>query len=201
MRCRAWPGRAAPRQLNSTTNRMDRVMWASDVRRCFLVHAGWLTTVLAMSACGSASTSFVGPSGSKCEVSVTNDTPELPAAGGTGKVTITTSRDCTWSASADASWINVSATSGQGAATVNYAVLPNPNGSARRGRLVVAQQTVDVAQAAAPCQFELSPSTVTLDASAHQVSVAVTVPNGCAWSVRSDVPWIGNAVPTQGNGN
>src|SRR4029079_16253741 len=128
----------------------NRVMWASDVRRHCFAHALWLATLLSVSACGSTSTSFVGPTGSKCEVSVTNDTPELPAAGGTGKLTINTSRDGTWSASADATWINVSASSGQGAATVNYSVLPNPNGSARRRRLRLGATDAGGAHGGAP---------------------------------------------------
>ena len=167
--------------------------------RTFLRAASLALTCAAL-GCGSTTTSVTGPSGEKCEISVTNNTAELPASGGTGTLTVATSRDCTWSASTDAPWVSLQATSGQGAASVNYSVLPNPNGTPRRSRIVVAQHDVDVSQAPAPCRFDVSPSTVTLDAAEHQIAIAVTGPNGCAWTARSDVPWVGRATPADGSG-
>src|SRR5919199_1433883 len=120
-------------------------MVPSGVSSRVIRYAALLAVVFSIAGCGSTSTSFTGPSGSKCEVSVSNTTPEVPATGGTGAVTVSTTRECSWSASAEASWISLSSTSGQGPATVNYSVQPNPAGTPRRGRLVVAQQPVDVA--------------------------------------------------------
>lgn len=170
------------------------------------LHSFWLASLiactLAAEGCGSsATTSTVAPSGGKCDVSVTNNTQEVPAAGGNGSVTVNTSRDCSWSASAEASWITLSETSGQGPATVSYSVQPNPAGTPRRSRVTVAQQTVDIAQAAAPCRYEVLPSTVNVDAAGGQIGIALTTLEGCGWSVRSDVPWIANSVPAQGVGS
>jgi len=175
--------------------RAGRVFRSTAFRAVLL--AGACTTL----ACGSTTTSVTGPSGEKCEISVTNNPSELPASGGTGTLTVTTSRDCTWSASTDAPWVSLTATSGQGAATVNYSVLPNPNGTPRRSQIVVAQHSVDVSQAPAPCRYDVSPATVTVDAAEHQVAITVTSPNGCAWTVRSEVPWIGRATPADGTGS
>jgi hypothetical protein len=163
--------------------------------------AGLLAALCAAVACGSSTTSVIGPSGEKCQISVTNNTPELPAAGGNGSLAVATSRDCTWSAAADAPWVTLTAASGQGAATVTYSVVPNPNGTPRRSRVVVEQQQVDVVQAAAPCRFEVSPSTLNLDSAERQVAITVTAPGGCAWAVRSDVPWISRADPADGAGS
>lgn len=165
--------------------------------RTFL-RAAALATACAALGCGSTTTSVTGPSGEKCEISVTNNTTEVPASGGTGTLTVATSRDCTWSASTDAPWVTLTATSGQGAATVTYSVLPNPNGTSRRSRIVVAQHDVDVSQAPAPCRFEVSPSTVTIDAAEHQAAITISGPNGCAWTTRSEVPWIGRPAPSDG---
>ncbi len=143
----------------------------------------------------------MGPTGTKCEVSVTNNTPELPAAGGSGSVTVNTSRDCSWSASADASWISLSTTTGQGAATLNYSAVANPSGTPRRGRLVVAQQMVEVAQAAAACRYEVSPSTMNFDEKSHDASVRLTATDGCSWTARTDANWIGDASPASGVGS
>jgi hypothetical protein len=166
-----------------------------------LVSFGLLAVTLTVAACGSSTTSLVEPSATKCEISATNDTTEIPASGGNGSVTVSTSRDCSWSASAEASWIKLSATSGQGPATVNYSVQANPVGTPRHGRLTVAQQAVDVAQAAAACRYDASPSTMNVDASEHRVSVSLTTLDGCAWSGRSDVAWISNGDPAQGVGS
>src|SRR4051794_14984623 len=84
--------------------------------------------VLVTSGCGrSATTSLVGPSSGKCEVSVTNSLPSVPATGGTGNLTVATNRDCAWSARADAPWIALSTADGQGPAAVNYTVAVNAN--------------------------------------------------------------------------
>lgn len=174
---------------------------ARRVLRTTVFRAALLATACAALGCGSTTTSVTGPSGEKCEISVANNPSELPATGGTGTLTVTTSRDCTWSASTDAPWVSLAATSGQGGATVKYSVLPNPNAIPRRSQIVVAQHNVDVSQAAAPCRYDVSPATVTVDAAEHQVAITVASPNGCAWTVRSEVPWIGRATPADGTGS
>jgi all-beta uncharacterized protein/BACON domain-containing protein len=172
--------------------RARRTLWSVVCR------VALLATACGALGCGSTTTSVTAPSGEKCEISVTNNPSELPASGGTGTLTVATSRDCTWSASTDAPWVSLAATSGQGAATVNYSVLPNPNGTPRRSQIVIAQHNVDVAQAPAPCRYDVSPTTVTVDAAEHQVAVTVTAPAGCAWTARSEVPWIGRPAPADG---
>jgi hypothetical protein len=157
--------------------------------------------VFATAACGSASTSLVQPSVSKCAVSATNNTSEVPAAGGNGTVTVTTARDCSWTAAAEASWVTLGPTSGQGSGTVNYSVQPNPNGTARSSRITVAQQTIDVAQAAAPCRIGVSPAAVNVDAAGGSFTVAIAIPGGCRWTARSDAAWVGTPVPSGGTGN
>jgi hypothetical protein len=176
-------------------------MRARGLFRTIVFRAASLIIACTALGCGSTTTSVTGPSGEKCEISVSNNPSELPASGGTGTLTVATSRDCTWSASTDAPWVSLTATSGQGAATVTYSVLPNPNGTPRRSQIVVAQHNVDVVQAPAPCRYDVSPATVTVDAAEHQIAIAVNSPNGCAWTVRSEVPWIGRATPTDGSGS
>src|SRR4051812_21587530 len=166
---------------------MRSTMKAARVLRRTVLPAGLLAMSCAALACGSSSTSVVAPTGDKCQISVTNNTPDIPASGGNGSLNVATSRDCTWSASAEASWVSLTAQSGQGPATVTYSVLPNPDGTPRQGRLMVAQQEVAITQRAAPCRYDVSPLTIAVDAADHQVVVTVSAPNGCAWSARSDV--------------
>jgi hypothetical protein len=176
-------------------------MGVSRVFTRFVFGAVALALALTGFSCGSATTSVTGPTGTKCDVTVTNNTPQLPASGGNGTVVVTTSRDCTWTASTDASWISLGATSGQGATTLSYVAQANPAGTARQGRLMVAQQPVVVAQAPAACRYDVAPPSVSVDASAQQVAIALTATDGCQWTVRGDSPWIGAATPASGTGS
>jgi hypothetical protein len=84
---------------------------------------------------------------------------------------------------------------------LNYSVSANSNGTPRRGRVVVAEQPVDISQAAAPCRYEISPSTVDVDASHREASVRLVATDGCRWTGRSDAPWIGSPAPADGTGS
>jgi hypothetical protein len=178
-------------------------MWVSNVSRRSCLSALLLLALVILTArCGgTTSTSIVGPAASKCDVAVTNNTPEIPASGGSGTLALTAARECSWTASADASWISLATTAGQGAATVNYSVLPNPNGTSRRGRVVVAEQPVDVVQAAAPCRYEVVPSAINVGAARGEVTVRLDAPDGCRWTARGDTSWIGTPAPAEGSGS
>jgi all-beta uncharacterized protein/BACON domain-containing protein len=165
------------------------------------MRAAALASACAAAGCGSATTSVVQPSGTKCDVTATSSTPELPSAGGTGSVAVVTSRDCQWSASADAAWVTLTTTSGQGPGTISFSVPANPAGTRRRAHVTVGQQSVDVAQAAAPCRYDASPSSLSVDAAGRQVTIALSSLDGCAWTARSDSPWIAGISPASGAGS
>jgi Viral BACON domain/Putative binding domain, N-terminal len=181
--------------------RITEEMSVSRILTTFVFRAVLLAFALGGLACGSTSTSVTGPTGTKCDVAVANNTPQLPASGGTGSVSVTTARDCTWTASTEAGWISLGATSGQGSSTLNYVVQANPVGTARHGRLMVAQHAIDIAEAAAACRYDVSPSAMSVDAPAQQVSIALTATAGCQWMVRADAPWIGTTAPASGTGS
>src|SRR5438093_13572171 len=81
----------------------------------------------AAASCGRATTiSTTSPSTPKCQVSIDNSLATAPASGANGSLTITTTRDCTWSASSGVNWIALtSAANGQGSGTVSYRVDAN----------------------------------------------------------------------------
>ncbi len=161
-----------------------------------------LLLICAPAGCGrSSSTNVVGPSPSKCAVSLSNNTPEVPAAGGAGVITVTAQRECVWSAHADAAWITLSGTSGQGTAAVAYTVVANPNGTLRRGQVTVSEQNLEIVQVAAPCRYVVAPSVLEVGASGGEVSVNLTAPGGCAWRARSDVSWVSRTAPAEGDGS
>ena len=157
--------------------------------------------LLALHGCGnSSSTASVAPSSiSRCNVSVTGGSSPVPAGGGTGTLTVTVDRECAWSARSESPWISLTGGQGQGSATISFSVQANPNASSRRGNVAVEQQKVEIAQEAAPCRFDVGPSSVDAAAAGGTVSIGVSAPGGCPWTAQSASPWL-TVEPRNGQG-
>lgn len=154
-------------------------------------------------ACGSSSISTVAPSGNKCQVSLVSSLQSVPSAGGTGTAAISTTRDCTWTASTSAQWISITdGSTGQGDGSVSFRVAANADPSSRRGTLSVNDASVELTQEAAPCHFTVSASetTVSVSGATVRVSVAASSP-ACTWTAVSNVPWITIQSGASGSGN
>ncbi|HEY8536689.1 MAG TPA: BACON domain-containing protein, partial [Vicinamibacterales bacterium] len=100
----------------------------------------WLALLLiaaTASACGSSSetsTTVVAPTPVvRCSVQVAQP-PRVGHDGGTGRIAVSTNRECTWTATTDASWITVAPDSGQGEAQLTYTVAANRSANERSGR-------------------------------------------------------------------
>ena len=88
---------------------------------------------------------FVAP----CTYSIAPTSQAMPALGGTGTVTVTTTSACAWTASSNVPWLTItSGASGTGPGTVGFSAAVNIAGS-RSGTLTIAGQTFTVTQAAA----------------------------------------------------
>ena len=157
--------------------------------------------LLFVSGCGSSSeTSVLAPT-PRCGIAITNNTSTIPAAGGNGSLTVNVERECSWSARAEAPWIALSGAAGQGAATLSYTVAANPIGTPRRGGIVVGEQRAEVAQEAAPCRFDVSPTSREIGPDGGEVSFSLNATDGCTWSARSNDSWIANPTPAAGQGS
>jgi len=156
---------------------------------------------LSLSGCGnSSSLNVTAPSPlNRCGVSVAAPGSVVPASGGSGTLTVSAQRECGWSAHAEATWISLNTSEGQGPATLTYSVVPNPNGTTRRGGVMVEQQRVEIVQEAAPCRFEVSPATAELDAAGGATDVAIAGPGGCAWTAQITADWL-TVLPGSGTG-
>ena len=115
-----------------------------------------LLTAIALvssAACQSSSTNVIGPSGTKCAVTLPASLPTVGADGGSGTLTITVAAECVWSASSAAEWISItSSSSGQGTGSVTFAATGNPTALVRRGALVVGERRVELMQSGAACR-------------------------------------------------
>jgi hypothetical protein len=162
------------------------------------------TSVLALAclafACSSTQTSLSAPTDNKCQVTASSAPSAFTATGGSGSLTITTSRDCTWSITTEAAWISIPGDhGGQGEASVAYSVAPNGVPSARSATVVVASQSLTLSQAAAPCQFSLSRGGDAIGYGGGRLSVDLTTLTGCAWTASSGDGWISVVSGQTGN--
>jgi hypothetical protein len=95
-------------------------------------------------------TELVAPSSVRCVVSASTATRTIPHAGGTANVTVSSTRDCEWTARSDAAWVTVNPTTGIGNATIRVTASSNSQRTQRTARLVVNDSGLDLTQDSAP---------------------------------------------------
>jgi hypothetical protein len=126
----------------------------------------------------------------KCQVQVGSATTDFTSNGGKGTLAIATTRDCTWTVSTSANWVSVANSSGQGEASIPYAVAANPVPVARAAQIAVSDATLQLSQDAAPCQYALSSPSASVAAAGGSVTVQLSTLTGCAWKATSDASWL-----------
>jgi hypothetical protein len=115
----------------------------------------------------------------------------MDAGGGSATVTVNTQPECTWTATAEASWITgLAPTQGQGTGQVQFQVSPNPNGTPRESGVTVNNQRAVVRQNASPCQFSVASGDRQFSAAGGAGTITISGPGGCAWTAESSVSWI-----------
>ena len=116
---------------------------------------------------------------------------------------MTTPTGCTWTAVSNTGWLTVtSGASGNGNGTVVFSRTANPNGTERSGSITIAGQPFAVTQAAAPCNYSLTPDSQSVASTGGTGSTAVGAPTGCAWTgVSNDSGWLTVTSGASGSGN
>jgi hypothetical protein len=153
-------------------------------------------------SCGSSASTSVtvtGPSGTRCQPSISTSSSSFAADGGTGTVTIGVARECEWNASTQAAWIQLtSGTTGQGAGTVTFRVAANADPVSRHGLVMVNDQSKDLTQGGAPCRFDVS-APPAIAATGGQAGLDVRTHQACSWSAATNASWI-SVNPASGQG-
>jgi hypothetical protein len=147
---------------------------------------------MSIGACSSSSVSTTTPTSAKCGVTATASPASFSASGGNGTLTVSTDRECQWSAAAAGNWIQFGgATNGQGPDTVPFKVAANADPSVRKGTISVADQQVGISQDAAPCVFTVTPRADSVDIGGGQRKIAVTASSTqCSWTASSNADWL-----------
>jgi hypothetical protein len=165
------------------------------VIRPFLLGSAALAATAAFSAgCGSSASTVTAtaPSSiSRCSVTV-NAEGQVPAQGGTSRLTVSAARECAWNASVESQWLSIkSGATGQGDGAVEVSAVANPDPQVRRGTAVVNEQRVDVMQAAGDCTYSLSEPSSSFGQPGGSGHFDVRASSQlCAWTATSDSPWI-----------
>ena len=140
-----------------------------------------------------------------CRYDVGPANQSISASGGAGSLNIATTSDCSWSATAEASWIVLSSSrSGSGNGTVSFTVAPNP-GEARSSEIAIANQRPNITQAGASappppsCSTNISPTSQNIAAAGG--TGTVTVSATCQWTATSGATWITISSGAAGTGN
>ena len=135
-----------------------------------------------------------------CSFAISPESASVPAAAATGKVAVTTSAGCSWTASSNTSWLTITAGStGSGNGEVQYAASA-ATGPSRSGSLTIAGRTFTLNQGNG-CAFSLSATSANIDDSGGQGTFNVQSAGGCEWTASSAVPWITISSGGSGNGN
>jgi hypothetical protein len=97
-----------------------------------------IAAVLAAAACGSTAISeLTGPDPVRCQAALSTPQAPLSSAGAQLSLAVSAARECTWTATSEASWMRVSPASGQGQATLALAVDANATAIARSGSVML----------------------------------------------------------------
>lgn len=116
------------------------------------------------------------------------------STGGEGSITVTGSAGCSWMATSNAPWINItSAPSNTGNGIVTYVVRDNFSSASRQGTIDIGGLIFTVTQegqAAATCAYSISPRSAVFNASGGTGNISITTGAGCAWEAVSSASWI-----------
>ncbi len=119
-------------------------------------------------------------------IGITPVTRNFEQAG--GGAAIITSGSGTWSARTSASWITLTATSGNAGEPVGYLVDANNGVEARTGSIYVEGKEHQIIQAGLGAYLNMT--SAEFEATGGTGTVKVSAPAGKTWNAKSNVPWI-----------
>ena len=158
---------------------------------------GLATDVLGRIFVADAGNNLVRVLNPPCSFAVDNSTVQVSGAGGPFNIGVQTAPFCSWSVSGLPDWITGGTpATGSGSITLTAAA---GSGSPRSVVITVAGISVTVNQAA--CTYTISPGGQVFPIAGGMGSVAVTAPNGCAWSATSSIPFVSITGTAAGAGN
>ena len=142
-----------------------------------------------------------------CTLGLTSPNTNLGAGGGTGTLNVTaTGSNCSWVLSENATWLNLSSTSGTTTTAVTFTAPQNPGApqsvtvSLRPSAGATPVASVTINQAGTICVTGISQVANPVVVDGRKGTINVTAPAGCAWNASVDRPWL-EVFPPSGTGS
>lgn len=138
---------------------------------------------------GNTTFSVEQEAGGPCAPTVSNSPPAIPGSGGNASVAISVAAGCTWSASVTptSAWIALSSPSGVGNGNLQITAGANTDSAPRLATLVIQTNSGtarrSIVQLGAPCQYSVSPSSVSLPSTGGDFDLNVQTGPTCGWFV------------------
>jgi hypothetical protein len=172
------------------------------MRACDLLAVSAAIALSTVAACESSPAQPTPQPSPSCSFQLAPSASSFGFEGGTASIAVSTGTTCTWSASSSSAWITIqSGANGTGPGTVALTVAANAEAAAREGTVLVAGQSVRLAQQGrAACDYAISPDAARFDAGGGTGSVAVTTAAHCAWTATTSDAWI-TVAPSAGTGS
>lgn len=137
-----------------------------------------------------AGRTFTVTQASGCSVSLSPTSQVAPSGGGPGTIGIAVGASCPWTASASATWVQITGdASGAGPGSVTFAVEANV-GPARQASITAGGRVFTIQQNAG-CTYSLSAPGILFQANGGGGTVHVQTTEGCSWtaSTPESEPW------------
>ena len=140
----------------------------------------------------------ISQSAGECGLSLAQNSASFNQSGGSGQVQVrASSAMCSWSAAADAEWVQIRNGSGQGNGGVNFDVRAS-TGPPRSATISVSGQTFSIIQSEG-CTYAINPASIGAGPSGTTASIAITAAASCPWTASSNVSWV-TLSPASGTG-
>jgi len=142
----------------------------------------------------------ISQDGKPCDFKLSSTSEQLDPGGGDRTVQVSTSSgQCTWTATANAPWVAITAGgSGKGPGSVTYHVQPS-DGPPRTGTVTIAGVTVNILQAVG-CEYRVDPSSYAAPSSGGSVDLNVQAGAGCPWTASTTADWVAIEGASTGTG-
>ncbi|WP_215776721.1 C1 family peptidase [Paludibacterium sp. B53371] len=133
----------------------------------------------------------VTPPDSPCQFKLARNSGTMSAVGGSSSVSVNSSKTCAWSASSDASWLQITAgSSGAGHGTVRYLVGANRSTDSRTAHLTIGDQSFTLTQsgnkAGVPiCSLSADPAFVGRGSPSHLSASCQPAASSYRWSANT----------------
>ena len=133
--------------------------------------------------------------GRGCDLEITPEQADVPAAGGTGTVAVSAQSDCSWTPTPTAEWITIESKTNE---SFRYRVAANPTVTTRTATISLGSKIFTIRQGAAGCSVSIGTAT-SLQLGADGGSGTIPVTANCAWRAIATTEWIRIASPTTGS--